>query len=100
LRDLLGLTVHAQTNCADGYLLQSPLVQGADGSFYGMTGYGGATGAGTVFKITPEGAFTTLANFASTNGSGYTFGAMKPPTASSTEQPPGAGPTAMARSSK
>jgi uncharacterized repeat protein (TIGR03803 family) len=42
------------------------LVQGPDGDFYGTTFYGGVIGSGygTVFKITPSGALTTLHSFA------------------------------------
>ena len=40
------------------------LIQGVDGSFYGTTLYGGSFGAGTLFKITPDGkTLTTLHNF-------------------------------------
>ena len=42
---------------------QAGLVQGADGSFYGTTGNGGADGYGTVFKMTPNGTLTNLASF-------------------------------------
>ena len=59
-----------KANCADGSLPFDALVQGADGNFYGTTGYGGAhcpknfpTGCGTVFKITPSGTLTTLYSF-------------------------------------
>ncbi len=56
----------------DGDIANSPLVQGTDGSFYGTT-YVGGTGAyclsqdgcGTVFKIAPDGTFTTLHSFCS-----------------------------------
>jgi uncharacterized repeat protein (TIGR03803 family) len=41
------------------------LIQATDGNLYGMTGGGGANSAGTVFKITPSGALTTLYNFCS-----------------------------------
>jgi uncharacterized protein (TIGR03437 family) len=44
------------------------LVQGTDGSFYGTTSAGGANGEGTVFKITPGGALTTLYNFNVSDG--------------------------------
>ncbi len=36
---------------------------GTDGNFYGTTYAGGQYGFGTVFKVTPDGALTTLANF-------------------------------------
>ena len=43
------------------------LVQGADGNFYGTTAWGGSfcppNGCGTVFKLTPAGALTTLHSF-------------------------------------
>jgi uncharacterized repeat protein (TIGR03803 family) len=50
------------------------LVQAADGSFYGSTYWGGlaspanSQGCGTIFKITTNGTFTTLAWFNGTNG--------------------------------
>lgn len=39
------------------------LVLGADGAFYGLTEFGGSSGLGTVFKVTPGGVTTTLASF-------------------------------------
>jgi uncharacterized repeat protein (TIGR03803 family) len=39
------------------------LVQGVDGNFYGTTSVDGANGHGTVFKITPAGALTTIYSF-------------------------------------
>lgn len=49
----------ALANCADG---GSPvqLIQANDGNFYGATNYGGSHYNGTIFKITPGGAFTVL----------------------------------------
>ena len=45
------------------------LVQGADGNFYGTTYQGGAdNGDGTVFKVTPTGALTTLHTFHGSDG--------------------------------
>ena len=41
---------------------QAPLVSSGDGAFYGTTLNGGATGNGTVFRITTDGQFTTLAS--------------------------------------
>lgn len=51
--------------CADGSGPYGPLVQIADGDFYGTTYQGGTHSAGTVFKLTPEGKLTTLHAFCS-----------------------------------
>jgi len=53
----------ALSSCADGDNPYAALVQGTDGNFYGTTQFGGASGYGTVFKITPSGALTTLYGF-------------------------------------
>jgi uncharacterized repeat protein (TIGR03803 family) len=52
----------AQTNCSDGGG-PTTLIHAVDGNFYGTTLYGGANGNGTVFKITPGGALTSLYSF-------------------------------------
>jgi len=57
-------TFCAITNCADGSA-PTGLTLGTDGSFYGTTFFGGASGNGIVFKITPGGTLTTLYNFCS-----------------------------------
>jgi uncharacterized repeat protein (TIGR03803 family) len=44
------------------------LVQGTDGNFYGTTTQGASGNAGTVFKVTSAGIFTTLVQFNSTDG--------------------------------
>src|SRR5579859_4520894 len=49
---------------ADGATpINTSLVQGLDGNLYGTTDYGGAFGAGTVFRLTPGGTLTTLYSF-------------------------------------
>jgi uncharacterized repeat protein (TIGR03803 family) len=52
--------------CSQGDLCGSTpeagLVQGTGGNFYGTTFFGGANNGGTVFKITPTRALTTLYN--------------------------------------
>jgi len=53
-----------QTVCTDGSG-PSGLIQATDGSFYGTTVAGGANNQGTVFKITSQGALTTLYSFCS-----------------------------------
>jgi uncharacterized repeat protein (TIGR03803 family) len=55
---------------SDGANPYAGLVQGSDGNFYGTTYWGGAHNncyaytCGTVFKITPSGALSTLHSFA------------------------------------
>jgi len=46
----------------------SELILGGDGNFYGLTQAGGASGLGTVFKMTSGGAVTTLVEFTGTSG--------------------------------
>ncbi len=70
----------SQSNCADGSQPLAPLVQGADGSFYGTTFFRGLYGGGTIFKISPTGNFTTVYNFCNggfcTDGSGPAGGVV------------------------
>lgn len=56
----------ADFNGADGsdpYYIS--LVQARDGNLYGTTQSGGSSGAGSVFRLTPTGAVTTLYSFCS-----------------------------------
>ena len=62
--------------CSDG-INPGPLVLGADGNFYGATGFGGTgpstncgnvQGCGTIFRVTPDGKLTTLYDFCSLTG--------------------------------
>ncbi len=56
-------------NSEDGTLPAGPLVFGPDGRLYGVTGYGGAFGVGTLFKVTADGAkFFALHGFSSAEG--------------------------------
>ena len=57
----------AQQDCADGARPDAGLVQGTDGNFYGTTSQGGPRD-GTVFKINPSGALTTLHSFSGSDG--------------------------------
>jgi uncharacterized repeat protein (TIGR03803 family) len=55
----------AQHGCTDGGNPYAGLVQASDGNFYGTTFGRGVNGYGTVFKITPAGALTSLYSFCS-----------------------------------
>ena len=46
-----------------------PVVQGRDGNYYGTSARGGASSAGTVFKVTPSGTVFALFSFNGKNGS-------------------------------
>lgn len=67
-------TFCSQVNCADGAGPLGTVIQGTDGNFYGTATYGGVYGGGTVFKMSREGALTTLYSFCAetncTDGSG------------------------------
>ena len=61
-------TLHSFDN-TDGAFILAGLIQATDGNFYGTAYEGGANcspdGCGTIFKITPGGALTTLHSFCS-----------------------------------
>jgi uncharacterized repeat protein (TIGR03803 family) len=60
----------SQGNCTDGGAPAGALVQATDGNFYGTTSEYGVNSAGTIFKITPGGALTTLYSLGSTDTDG------------------------------
>lgn len=53
----------SQTSCTDGSTPVAGLILASNGDFYGTTEWGGTYGQGTVFKITPAGALSTLYSF-------------------------------------
>jgi uncharacterized repeat protein (TIGR03803 family) len=61
--DGLFTTLYSFTGGRDGNTPAGTLVLGSDGNFYGVTTTGGLTGKGSVFRLTPTGALTTLYNF-------------------------------------
>jgi uncharacterized repeat protein (TIGR03803 family) len=66
-------TLYSFTGGSDGAYPYAPPVEGNDGNFYGTTTAGGNTavcnsGCGTIYKITPAGALTTLYKFDITHG--------------------------------
>jgi uncharacterized repeat protein (TIGR03803 family) len=54
--------------CADGLFPEAGLVQATNGNLYGTSSGNGDNYDGTVFKITPSGALTTLHTFDGTDG--------------------------------
>jgi uncharacterized repeat protein (TIGR03803 family) len=58
-------TLHTFDGGGDGDIPSTALIQATDGSLYGTTYGGGANSFGTVFKIAPSGALTTLYSFCS-----------------------------------
>ena len=55
----------------DGARPNAALVEGPDGNLYGTASVGGASGEGTIFRVTPSGQFTTLFSFSNSNRTGY-----------------------------
>src|SRR5262249_21233392 len=53
---------------ANGSNPHANVVQGSDGNFYGATAHGGVTDSGTVFKVTPAGALSTMVRFTGIGG--------------------------------
>jgi uncharacterized repeat protein (TIGR03803 family) len=49
--------------CADGLTTLGPMMQARNGYLYGTTSRAGAFNQGTIFKMAPGGAFTTLYSF-------------------------------------
>jgi uncharacterized repeat protein (TIGR03803 family) len=63
-------TLYQFNGTNDGFVVYAGLVQGTDGNFYGTTYEGGPNQSynfGTVFKITPQGSFTSFFQFHGTS---------------------------------
>ena len=60
----------------DGSDPVSTLILDAEGNLYGTTYAGGAHGYGTVFKLTPAGAFTTLYSFTDGTDGAYPYAGL------------------------
>ncbi|HTB81518.1 MAG TPA: choice-of-anchor tandem repeat GloVer-containing protein [Opitutaceae bacterium] len=68
-KDGTGFTILKTFDASTGYLAPwAGVIQGRDGALYGTTWNGGSAGAGTVFKINPDGSgYTVLLNFFSSH---------------------------------
>src|SRR5580698_2057655 len=66
-----------QSGCADGGTPEAALIQATNEDLYGTTNFDGVnSGWGTLFKITPAGALTTLYTFAYTPGGNMPVAAL------------------------
>src|SRR5262245_27747402 len=61
--DAVLTTLHTFGASKDGINPSSGLIKGNDGYFYGVTGGGGVSGYGTVYKVTADGAITIVYSF-------------------------------------
>jgi uncharacterized repeat protein (TIGR03803 family) len=61
---------------SDGEIPYAGLIQGSDGNLYGTTYNGGASGLGTVFKVTPSGTETVLYSFAGGSDGEHPYGGV------------------------
>jgi len=75
--NLVLTSLYSFTGGNDGSAPFAGLVQGSDGNFYGTTSTGGTNGVGTVFKISTNGALTSLYSFGGNDGYGPYFGLVQ-----------------------
>jgi trimeric autotransporter adhesin len=68
--------LYSFTAGTDGVYPRAGLIQGTDGNFYGTTSAGGASGYGTVFKLTPAGAETVLYSFTGGTDGGFPYAGL------------------------
>jgi uncharacterized repeat protein (TIGR03803 family) len=67
-------TLYSFAGAGDGGFPVAGLVPGADGNFYGTASTGGTGGVwGTIFKITPGGAFSSLHSFTDVADGGFPY---------------------------
>jgi uncharacterized repeat protein (TIGR03803 family) len=64
-------SLYSFTGTNDGANPYAPLAQGSDGNYYGTTELGGTNNFGTVFKISTNGALTSLYSFTSGSDGAY-----------------------------
>ena len=62
--------LYSSTGAPDGEFFNGPLVQAADGNFYGSAGGGGGGLEGAIFRITPAGQYAVLYSLAAFGAEG------------------------------
>jgi uncharacterized repeat protein (TIGR03803 family) len=60
--------LHQFADGVDGSAPSASLLLGRDGAFYGTTVGGGASSAGTIFRITPQGEYSVVHSFTGADG--------------------------------
>ena len=65
-------------NFSDGAACSAPLTRASNGLYYGTTFYGGTGQYGTVFEISPAGAFRTIYNFSAPDSSQHNVDGHSP----------------------
>lgn len=68
--------IYSFTGGTDGEQPQSALTRDAEGNLYGTTVLGGKNNRGTVFRLRPDGALTTLHSFSGGKDGEYPFAGM------------------------
>jgi uncharacterized repeat protein (TIGR03803 family) len=61
-------TLHSFQGTDNGFYQYSGLALGPDGNFYGVTIYGGTNGNGSIYRITPDGIYSTIYSFSVLSG--------------------------------
>jgi uncharacterized repeat protein (TIGR03803 family) len=70
--------LYSFTGGNDGASPDGGVAWDADGNLYGTTSLGGASGNGTIYKITTNGAFTTLYSFTNAGNGANPYAALLP----------------------
>lgn len=69
-------SVSGASSCTDGAYPVSGLMQAADGNYYGTTTNGGTYQSGTIYRITPGGAYSVLYSFTGNDDGSYPIGGL------------------------
>jgi uncharacterized repeat protein (TIGR03803 family) len=60
--------LHNLNGTTDGFEIFGQLFLASDGNLYGVTNSGGSSGCGTIFRVSPAGAYGVVHNFDNTHG--------------------------------